>query len=173
MMDSTHVFIAKPQDRVLQRLLSFNKGDERGHAIRFNVFINRPHEVIACLWWYPPNVCDTLRPQIAVFQRRGYPLLHNNAFFFRPMTQILAEIQMLLSRGVGMGLALICALATLIIGHIPTRWLGCRGDDRSMVCAKPAKVEAGVEVVVVEIKVNVVLAGAMVEDGLGNMHNMW
>ena len=38
-------------------------------------------------------------------------------------------------------------------------------------CAKPDEVEAGVEVVVVEVKLSVVVAGAMGEDGLGNMHN--
>ena len=40
-------------------------------------------------------------------------------------------------------------------------------------CAKPDEVEAEVGVVVVEVKLSVVLAGAMVEDGLGNMHNKW
>ena len=40
-------------------------------------------------------------------------------------------------------------------------------------CAKPDEVEAEVEVVVVEVKLSVVVAGAMVEDGLGNMHNKW
>ena len=40
-------------------------------------------------------------------------------------------------------------------------------------CAKPDKVEAEVEVVVVEAKLSVVVAGAVVEDGLGNVHNKW
>ena len=93
--------------------------------------------------------------------------------YFRPTTQTLQEIWMLLFRGCGMGLALICALVTFIIGHVPTWLLGCRGHDRSPVCAKPDEVEAEVEVVVVEVKLSVVVAGAMVEDGLGNMHNKW
>ena len=92
---------------------------------------------------------------------------------FRPTTQTLREIWMLLFRECGMGLALICALVTFIIGHVPTWLLGCRGHDRSPVCAKPNEVEAEVEVVVVEVKLSVVVAGAMVEDGLGNMHNKW
>ena len=65
------------------------------------------------------------------------------------------------------------ALVTFIIGHVPTWLLGCRGHDRSPLCAKPDEVEAEVEVVVVEVKLSVVVAGAMVEDGLGNMHNKW
>ena len=93
--------------------------------------------------------------------------------YFRPTTQKLREIWMLLFRGCGMGLAPICALVTFIIGHVPTWLLGCRGHDRRPVCAKPDEVEAEVEVVVVEVKLSVVLAGAMVEIGLGNMHNKW
>ena len=93
--------------------------------------------------------------------------------YFRPTTQTLREIWMLLFRGCGMGLALICALVTFIIGHVPTWLLGCRGHDRSLMCAKPDGVEAEVEVVVVEVKLSVVVAGAIVEDGLGNMHNKW
>ena len=38
-------------------------------------------------------------------------------------------------------------------------------------CAKPDEVEA--EEVVVEVKLSVAVAGAMVKDGLGNMHNKW
>ena len=73
--------------------------------------------------------------------------------------------------GFRLHLALICALVTFIMGHVPTSLLGCRGHDRSPVCAKPDEVDAEVEVVVVEVKLSVVVAGAMVEDGLGNMHN--
>ena len=40
-------------------------------------------------------------------------------------------------------------------------------------CAPSRTVEAEVEVVVVDVKLSVVVAGAMVEDGLGNMHNKW
>ena len=65
---------------------------------------------------------------------------------------------MLLFRECGMGLALICALVTFIIGHVPTWLLGCRGHDRSPLCAKPDEVEAEVEVVVVEVKLSVVVA---------------
>ena len=39
-VDWTHVYIAKPQDPALRRVLWFNKGDKKGHAIVFNVFIN-------------------------------------------------------------------------------------------------------------------------------------
>ena len=70
---------------------------------------------------------------------------------------------MLLFRGCGMGLALICALLTFIIGHVPTWLLGCRGHDRSPVCAKPDEIEAEVQVVVVEVKLSVVVTWAMVE----------
>ena len=38
-------------------------------------------------------------------------------------------------------------------------------------CSKPDEVEAEVEALVVEVKLNVVVAGAIVGDGLGNMHN--
>ena len=47
-VDSTHVYIAKPQDPALPCLLWFNKGDKKGHAIVLNVFINWALEVIAC-----------------------------------------------------------------------------------------------------------------------------
>ena len=57
-VDSTHVYIAKPQDPALRRVLWFNKGDKKGHAIVFNVFINWASEVIACSWWYPPKAYD-------------------------------------------------------------------------------------------------------------------
>ena len=40
-------------------------------------------------------------------------------------------------------------------------------------CGKPDAVEAKVEVVVVEVHFNVVVAGVMVEDGHGKMHNKW
>ena len=39
-VDSTHVYIAKPQDPALCRALWSNKGDKKEHAIVFNVFIN-------------------------------------------------------------------------------------------------------------------------------------
>ena len=172
-VDSTHVFIAKPQDRVLRRLLWFNKGEKKGHAIIFNVFINPGREVIACSWWYPPKVwdtCESSRLKVgAIHLCIKLPIF----VCFRPTTQTLREIWMLLFRGCGMGLALICALVTFIIGHVPTWLLGCRGHDRSPLCAKPDEVEAEVEVVGVEVKLSVVVAGAMVEDGLGNMHNKW
>ena len=57
-VDSTHVYITKPQDPALCRVLWFNKGDKEGHAIVFNVFINWVSEVIACSWWYPPKAYD-------------------------------------------------------------------------------------------------------------------
>ena len=93
--------------------------------------------------------------------------------YFRPTTQTLREIWMLLLPGCGMDLALICALVTFIIRHVPTKSLGCRGHDRSPVCAKPDEVDAEVEVVGVEVKLSLVVAGAMVEDSRGNMHNKW
>ena len=40
-------------------------------------------------------------------------------------------------------------------------------------CAKPDEVEAEVEVVVVGVKLGVVVARAMVDDSLGNMHDKW
>ena len=80
-VDSTHVFIAKPQDRVLRRLLWFNKGEKKGHAIIFNVFINPGREVIACSWWYPPKVWDTSRLRIVAFKGGGHPPLHETAYF--------------------------------------------------------------------------------------------
>ena len=57
-VDSTHVYIAKPQDPALRRVLWFNKGDKKGHAIVFNVFINWASEVFACSWWYPSKAYD-------------------------------------------------------------------------------------------------------------------
>ena len=98
-----------------------------------------------------------------------------NAYFlyFEPTTQTLREISMLRFRGCGMGLAPICALVTFIIGHVPTWSLGCRGHDRSPVCPKPDEVEAEVEVLGEEVKLSVLVARVMVEDGLGNMHNKW
>ena len=75
--------------------------------------------------------------------------------------------------GFRLHLALICALVTFIIGHVPAWLLGCRGHDRIPKCAKPDEVEAEVEAVVVEVELSVAVAGAMVEDGLGNMHNKW
>ena len=123
--------------------------------------------------WYPPKVwdtCESSRLKVgAIHLCIKLPIF----LCFRPTTQTLREIWMLLFRGCGMGLALICALVTFIIGHVPTWLLGCRGHDRSPLCAKPDEVEAEVEVVVVEVKLSVVVAGAMVEDGLGNMHNKW
>ena len=58
-VDSTHVFIARPQDRVLRRLLWFTMGENKGHAVLFNIVINPGREVITCLWWYPTKICDT------------------------------------------------------------------------------------------------------------------
>ena len=49
---STHVYTAEPQDPALRRVLWFNKGDKKGHAIDLNVFINWASEGIACSWWY-------------------------------------------------------------------------------------------------------------------------
>ena len=72
-----------------------------------------------------------------------------------------------------MGLAPICALVTFIVRHVPTKSLGCRGHDRCPVCAKPDEVDTEVELVRVEVKLSVVVAGAMVEDSRGNMHNEW
>ena len=80
---------------------------------------------------------------------------------------------MLLFLGCGMGLPLICALVTFIIGHVLTWSLSCRGHNRSPVCAKPDEVEAEVTVVVEEVTLSVLVPRAMVEDGLGNMHNKW
>ena len=57
-VDSTHAYIGKLQDPALCHVLWFNKGDEKGHAIVFSVFINGALEVIACSWWYPPKAYD-------------------------------------------------------------------------------------------------------------------
>ena len=57
-VDSTHVYIAKPQDPALRRVLWFNKGDKKSHAIVFNLLINWASEVIASSWWYPPKASD-------------------------------------------------------------------------------------------------------------------
>ena len=154
---------------MLRRLLWFSKGKKKGHAIIFNVFSNPGREVIACLWWYPPKVWDTSGPRLVAFKSGAIHLCIKLPIlvFFRPTTQTLREIWMLLFRGWGLGLALICVLVTFIIKHVPTWSLSCRGHDRSPVCTKPDEVEAEVEVVVVEVNLSVVVARAMVEDGLG------
>ena len=47
------------------------------------------------------------------------------------------------------------------------------GHNQSPVCAKADEVDAEVEVVVEEVKLRGLMAAAMVEDGLVNMHNKW
>ena len=167
--DSTHVLMESRKIVCYGGFFGSLRRKEKGHAIIFNVFSNPGREVIACSWWYPPKVWDTSGPQLVAFKGGAIHLCIKLPIFvyFRPTTQTLREIWMLLFRGWGLGLALICVLVTFIIKHVPTWSLSCRGHDRSPVCTKPDKVEAEVEVVVVEVNVSVVVAGAMVEDGLG------
>ena len=119
----------------------------------------------------PPMLLIHARPRMVRIVMFGNALRSHLRLQLEPPTPLSHRFVNLL--GFRLHLALKCALVTFIIGHVRTLLLGCRGHDRGPACAKPDEVEAQVKVVVVEVRLSVVVAGAMIEDGLGNMHNKW